>query len=131
MPKKEEGEKVVEIPLPPPQQQRALSIVYTKAGFFRVVHADGVLGGGTPTGELNIALWSQRYSYPERIQFEYNPDGTLSSAASAIQVEAGADLTREVEVGVIMTPPTALALIEFLEQTLEGMGIKRRTGEPK
>jgi hypothetical protein len=125
----EEGEKVLELPLPSSGQQKSFSIAYLKAGFFRVVHVDGVVGGGTPTGELHIGLWSQRFPYPGRLDFDYVADGTLSATASRVEGEVGADLTRELEVGVIMTPTTALALIDLLETTLAGMGIKRRTGE--
>jgi hypothetical protein len=42
-------------------------IEYIKSQYFRVVHADGAIGGSTPSGHIHLALFSERPAIPRRL----------------------------------------------------------------
>ena len=52
---------------------------HIKGQFFRVVHADGIIGGSTPQGQLHIAFYSERPPIPKRTVHQVSAGGALGS----------------------------------------------------
>ena len=57
--------------------QPMIAFDYIKGNFFRVIHADGVLGGSTPSGNIHMAFFSDRQPIPKREVYGLKPDGSL------------------------------------------------------
>src|SRR3990172_8149969 len=53
--------------------QKSLAIDYIKSNLFRVIHADGVIGGITPRGLIHMSIWSERPTIPQHIVHEMSP----------------------------------------------------------
>lgn len=87
---------------------------HIKSHFFRVIHADGAIGGLTPTGEIFFSLYSQRSPIP-KITVQSIEDGHLSG--EILQERRSRDgIVRELEVGVSLNVNTAKSLIQWLQQ---------------
>ena len=98
------------------KKREVVSFDYIKSNSFRVVHGNGVLGGVTPSGDIHMAVWNQRQPYPKRVSYAVTSDQELGDEVG-LEVRDG--LVREVEVGVVMSPSTALEVIEWLQKQLE------------
>jgi hypothetical protein len=94
----------------------AVKFHYIKGNFFRVIHADGVIGGLTPHGGIFLSLYSERGAIPQVIEQSVNPDGTLGDEKKR---EGKDGLVREVEVGVILNGRTAKGIGEWLLRQAE------------
>jgi hypothetical protein len=91
----------------------SLKLHYVKGNFFRVIHADGAIGGLTPTREIFISLFSERAAIPQIIEMEVTPDGTLGHEISR---EGKEGIVRELEIGVTLTARAAEAIANMLLQ---------------
>jgi len=90
---------------------------YIKSNFFRVVHADGVVGGVTPALDIHMDVWSQRAAIPRQIVHEMKPDGTLGEEIREERTVRDA-IVREVEVGLVLNREMAEALIDWLREKI-------------
>jgi hypothetical protein len=90
---------------------------YIKSYQFRVVHADGVWGGVTNQGNVQIAFFSERQAIPRRIVHRVEEDSTLGPEIEEERVTRGG-FVREVEVDVVMNLGTAVALRDWLSEKL-------------
>lgn len=66
-------------------QPQQVAFDYIKSNFFRVVHADGVTGGGTPNGSIHLAFFSERGPIPQREVRSINADGTFQPSALSVR----------------------------------------------
>ena len=64
------------------QPTQEVVLDYIKGQFFRVVHADGIIGGSTPQGQLHIAFYSERPPIPKRTVHQVSAGGALGSPNS-------------------------------------------------
>lgn len=106
-------------------QHQVVSFDYIKSNLFRIVHVDGAVGNITPQGRLHLAFWSERNPIPRQVVHEIMPDGTLSDE---IQQVSRGSIVREVEVGLMIDPETARALIDLLKDSLENLDRLRKKG---
>lgn len=90
---------------------------YIKSQAFRVIRADGAIGGITPNGHIHMALFSERQAIPRRIVTKVNPDGTLGDQVPE-QTESRNSIVREMDVDVIMTVDAAELLRDWLIQRI-------------
>lgn len=90
---------------------------YIKSNFFRTVRGDGVFGGVSPRGDIQIALFSERMPIPQ-IQVWDVADGQLKAEVADKRVSRPG-IVREVEINVIMTVDMAKDLAKFLLQTVK------------
>jgi hypothetical protein len=82
-----------------------------KGNFFRVIHADGAIGGITPSGEIFLSLFSERGAIPQLIEQAINADGSLGEEIK----KSGKDgIVREIEVGVVLSAKAAKGIAEWL-----------------
>jgi hypothetical protein len=85
----------------------------TKSNFYRVVHADGVYGGGTPTpGNIMMTIFSHRAPFPEKMVRDANGNEILSKR----DVKHG--LEQEFEVSLVMNLATAKVMLSWLTNTI-------------
>ena len=107
---------------------------YVKSNAFRVVHADGVIGGPTPSGLLHLSFFSERFPIPAVVEHAISDaGGGRREVGKEIAKEGKEGVVREVEVGVMMTLDMAKQLhawlgnnIQRIEAALRGDG----AGEP-
>lgn len=86
---------------------------YIKSAQFRVIHADGAIGGVTPNGFIHMALFNERAAIPREIVKELKPDGTLGESIRD-QTVSRQGLVREMDVDAIFDVATAERLSEWL-----------------
>ena len=91
---------------------------YIKSNLFRVVHAEGVIGGITPRPAIHMAFYNERNAIPRQTVFPVNEDGTLGPEITEERVVRDA-IVREVEVDVVMDLNTAASFLKWLQEKLE------------
>jgi hypothetical protein len=96
---------------------RRIEARYVKSSTYRVVHADGVWGGPTPQGNIFMAPYAEHWTNPDSLVYEVAPGGRLTPERR--EVEQG--ITRELEVGIVMSLRTAKSLLEWLRGRIEQM----------
>jgi hypothetical protein len=92
---------------------------YIKGEFFRVIHADGIIGGLTPQGLLHLAFYSERPPIPKRTVHPLTPTGALGNPIPEKTVVRDCTVVRELDVDVIMTFQVAEQLHIWLGERLE------------
>ncbi len=86
---------------------------------FQTLHADGVVGGITPSGSAFLAFFTDRAPMPKRIIHEMSADGTLGKVRS---VEGKDGIFREVHTGITMTRVGLESLKAHAEKLIKQMG---------
>lgn len=84
---------------------------YSKSSYFRVIHADGIIGCVTPRALIHCAIFSERQAIPQTITQELSPDGTVGAAIAHTGKEG---IVRELEADVLMNLDTAKALHKWI-----------------
>lgn len=90
---------------------------YIKSGSFRVIHADGVIGGLTPRLDVHMDFWSERFPIPQQVTHLVNKDGTLGEEVKADR-KSRKSIVREVEAGVVMDLETAKEFRDWLTERI-------------
>lgn len=86
--------------------------------FYKPVHVDGVYGGITPRGLLNVSFFSERFPIPKSTEFRIDHENkTVSKIKDSADSKNG--IIREYEVGVYMNLETAKSLNKFLAAKIE------------
>jgi hypothetical protein len=86
----------------------------TKSNFYRVVHADGVFGGGTPTpGNIMMTFFNHRVAFPEKMVRDFNGNEVLSKREMKFGME------QEFEVSIVMNLDTAKIMLAWLTETIK------------
>ncbi|MEY4241366.1 MAG: hypothetical protein RJA14_1062 [Pseudomonadota bacterium] len=75
---------------------------YIKSPSFRSLHADGLIGGITPTGHLHFALFCERTALPQRHVHKLTSVGALGEQVEEETVSRGG-VVREMEVDAFVT----------------------------
>jgi hypothetical protein len=88
---------------------------YIKGHLFRVIHADGVIGGATPNGGVHLAFFSERTPIPQREVRTINSDGSLGTLLAEKSIIRPA-IIREIDFDVVMSLPVAEILISWLQE---------------
>jgi hypothetical protein len=95
---------------------------YIKSHDFRVVWADGALGGITPNGFVHFALYAERPALPRRQVFSIESaggsTGTLGSEVLEKQISRGS-IVREMACDVFLSAQAAENLAKWLLERVE------------
>ena len=91
---------------------------YVKSSLFRIIHADGAIGGLTPCLGVQLHVWSERFPIPKQVVHPLNPDGTLGQEIAKDRVSR-ANIIREVEAGIVFDFETAKAVRDWLNERIE------------
>lgn len=98
----------------PPEKLR---IEYIKSHAYRMVRADGALGGTSPRLELFISFYNERFPIPKVLV--YKPTDTGAPGEEIVEErESKEGIIREVEVGITMDLPTAKSFAGWLAQKI-------------
>ena len=92
-----------------------IDIQYVKSSGFRVIHADGAIGGVTPKAFIHFALYNERASLPTRAEQRIGEDGKLQPHEVK---KGGQGITRELEVDVLMNLSAAESLRDWLDERI-------------
>ncbi len=114
-------------PEPPP----VIHFHMLKSNFFRVIHADGIFGGMSPRGGIQIAFFSERQPIPQQMCHTINPDtGRLGDELEDQRISRDG-IVREIEANVIMELTTAKSFLSWLQATVNDAEeiIERRKSE--
>jgi hypothetical protein len=99
------------------QLPSSVTLNYIKSNYFRVIHADGAIGGFTPKGEMFVSLYSERPPLPD-VTVQAVENGQLGP--EIIEHRRGTEgILREVEVGVVMDVNVAKALVAWLTERIK------------
>ena len=101
--------------LPAKQKTKQLTFDYLKSNYFRVIHADGAVGGVTPSGNIQVNFWSQRNPIPQQVVHAMSESG-LGVELSRTQRAA---IVRELEAGVVFDVTTAISIRDWLSRHIE------------
>jgi hypothetical protein len=98
------------------QLPSSVTLNYIKSNYFRVIHADGAIGGFTPKGEMFVSLYNERPPLPD-VTVQAIENGQLG--AEILEQRRGTEgILREVEVGVVMDVNVAKALVAWLTERI-------------
>lgn len=97
---------------------RRIVFDYLKSPHFRVIRADGAIGGVTPNGHIHFALYSERHAIPRQTVHEIAADGRLGDEKQDRRVSRGG-IVREMEVDVFLTPEVAESIKTWLETKIK------------
>jgi hypothetical protein len=91
---------------------------YSKSALCRVIHADGVWGGLTPAGNIQMDLYSEKHTFPDSTTYDVvGQPGATIGALKEKQVVGGGH-NREVEAEIILSPAVARSTRDWLEDKL-------------
>ncbi len=103
---------------------------FIKSQYFRVIHADGAIGGVTPAGLIHFALYSERAAIPRQITHLLNPDKTLGERVFEETVAREA-IVREMDVDVILSIAFAENLRKWLGEKIKDAKTHQAKSEKK
>lgn len=95
-----------------------LQINYIKSNLFRVIHADGAVGGLSPAAAIIINFYSERHPIPQVQVHRLSPEGRLSEEILEERVVRNG-IVREVEAMVRLDLSAAKALATWLETRIK------------
>jgi hypothetical protein len=99
------------------ETRRKITITTRKAEGFRVVPAEGAIGGITPSQMYQINFYIEAPNIPTDITHELLQDGKLGPQVSHRQ--EGGDVVREIQCAVLMTLQQAEALARWIMNTIK------------
>ena len=97
---------------------------YIKSNHFRVIHADGALGGVTPRGYVHLAFYNERPAIPRKGIRKLSEDG--SHLEQEVYVEGFKDIVREIEFDVLIDENAARELHDWLNRQIENLEERAR-----
>ncbi len=104
---------------------------FIKGNAFRVIYADGILGGIHPNGRhIHMSLFNERQPIPQRTVHKItvaarNEDKSISLSVGEEVVSkriSREGIVREIEAEVVLDIPTARNLVLWLHRHLEPLG---------
>ncbi|MFL6331930.1 MAG: hypothetical protein ACJ754_01145 [Pyrinomonadaceae bacterium] len=124
-----EEEKETTEETPAEEGQITLKFRYLKSNFFRVIHADGVLGGLTGRGNIHMSFYNERAAIPD--------GGTLVVSEQTGQVikpekfHGAGGIIREVETDVMIDLTTAMQMHAWLGNHIKSLQSLMQEAEAK
>lgn len=91
---------------------------YLKANHFRDIHVDGVFGGLSPRGYIDMAVYSERYSIPQQTVNPINQNGSLGKEIKEDRVSRNS-VIRELEANLKMDLQSAKNIVTWLKEQIE------------
>lgn len=89
---------------------QTIPIVYRRSNEYRIIPVTGAVGGGLTRGMVVCNLCTESSPIPERGEIVISPEGK----SSHVPQKSDPLMNVEILVGLIMTPPVAISLGQFL-----------------
>jgi hypothetical protein len=102
------------------EKPNTLKFHYIKSTLFRVVHVDGLYGGPTPKGDIQLTFYNERVAIPQQTAQVLNADGTLGPEVAEGRI-GREGIVRELEVSAILDVETARGLRDWLTDQLKAV----------
>ena len=99
------------------EELSSIDFYFVRSSTFRVVHMDGAWGGLTPNGEIQMAIYNERATLPERLT--HDVQGRRLGAETDRQGPKG--IERELEVDIRINLEKALAMREWLSSKIQDL----------
>lgn len=100
-----------------PTAPKEITFHFIKASGFRVIHVDGVHGGVTPRGQIQMAVFSERNPIPQKTVHPVSKDGLgAEDRDKRVQREG---VVREVEAELVMSLEAAASVAKWLSDNVE------------
>ena len=93
---------------------------YSKGSHLRSVHADGVIGGSTPSGYIHLTFYTEQPMLPTKHVFRLNPDGSFGAEISDDR-SPKQPIVRDMQASVLITASTAEVLRNWLDQYINNL----------
>ena len=106
--------------------KRAVTYKYERQADYRIVYANGAVGGTTPRGEIMYDLFIEFVGVPEETVHSVTPEGLGPEIGRKPETPP---FTRQSQIGVVMTPGQAKSFGYWLINQVENM--ERKKGEKK
>lgn len=85
---------------------------------FREIHADGIYGGLTPRGLINLNFFAERFPIPKSTEFNLIDNKKVGEKLED-SIDSKIGIIREYEVGVYMQIEIAKNLSKFLQDKIK------------
>ena len=95
---------------------------YEKHPDYRVIFANGAMGGATPRGDIKFDLFIEYLEVPEESVHSITPDGI---GPEIERNPASPPFTRQSQIGVIMNPGQAKSLAYWLMSQVDALAKKK------
>ena len=96
---------------------RQITITTKRAKKYRILPAEGALGGITPSQMYQINFYIESPNIPIEMTHELSEDGKLGDQIN--QVSEGGEIIREIQCAVLMTVPQAESLAHWILNTIK------------
>lgn len=90
-----------------------IQYTFVKSNLFRVVHSDGVYGGTTPTGQINLFFFNERFPLPQQISHSFTQAAGIGEELRDARITK-TGIIREVEANMVMSLDSAKTLHQWL-----------------
>jgi hypothetical protein len=90
---------------------------FIKSNHFRVIHVEGVFGGNSPRGLINMAVFNERWPIPKQTTHEY----TEGRPGKEIERASRDAIVREVEAQLVMDVRTAKSICKWLQGKIDNI----------
>src|SRR5689334_13361084 len=111
------------------QEKPRIRFDFIKSNYFRVIHVDGIHGGITPHGLIQLAVFSDRLPIPQQTVHELIDHKTLGKELPDERIARDA-IIREVEAELLMDLGTAEKLNEWLAHRIADLRKALGTSSP-
>jgi hypothetical protein len=91
---------------------------YIKSSDYRPIYVDGVIGGLTPRGLIQMSVFSEHTAIPQKTVSKFLPDGTLGDNLSDEEVSRGG-IVRDLSATLLFNEDLARRLVDWLNVRLD------------
>src|SRR5262245_52891576 len=91
---------------------------YLKSPAFHTIHADGGIGGLTPTGDFHLGIYAQRFPIPTQTEHEMAPEGAGEGKEILDARVARDGVVRELLVDIVFDYRAANAFRKWLDDQI-------------
>jgi len=99
-------------------QEQSLTFHLIKAPGYETHHADGAIGGLTPTGGAFLSFFVERGAIPQTLTHQIEESGKLGEV---IGTSGRAGIVREIQTGIILDKRRLENLIKHMQSMLKQM----------
>lgn len=103
----------------PADEPRTLRFHYVKSNFFRVIFADGCIGGGSLEADrIRMAIFNTRHPIPLQVTHHLSPEGVIGPPVKG-QTVVKQGPVRELEAEIVMDLNTAREIVGWLSERIK------------